>query len=74
MAVAVVVVVVLAVFAPLCYAKTDLVLSVCSNIADGTTYIFDMVTVPTEGIVSGVLLPAGVCGLCSSVQMSPPEE
>ena len=73
-AVAVVVVVGHAVFALLCYAKTDLVLSVCSNIAYGTAYAFDMVTVPMEGVVPIVLLPAGVCELCSSAQMSPPKD
>ena len=54
--------------------QTDLVLSVCSNIAYGTAYAFDMVTVPMEGVVPVVLLLAGVCELCSSAQMSPPKD
>ena len=74
MVVAVVVVVGHAAFALLCYAKTDLVLSVCSNIADRTVYAFDMVTVPMEGIVPVILLPAGICELCNSAQMSLPKD
>ena len=63
-----------AVFALLCYTKTDLVSSICSDIADGTAYAFDMVTVPMEGIVLVILLPAGICELCNSAQMSLPKD
>ena len=67
MAVALLVAVGLAAFAPLCCTKTDLVLSVYSSIADVTACIVDMVIIPTEGIVLAILLPAGVCELCGFV-------
>lgn len=59
---------------PLCWAKTGLVLFFCSNIVDGTSCTFGMVTILMEAVFPVVLLLAGICGLCGSAQMSPPKD
>ena len=56
-----------AVFALRCYAKTDLVWSSYSSIADDIMYDIDMEVIPTEGDV----LPVGVHVVYDSVQMLP---
>ena len=63
-----------AVLVLLCCTKTGLVSSFYSNIVDGTLCTFGMVTIPTEAIVPVILLLAGICGLCSSAQMTLPRD